>query len=163
MVKAFSWLWNAWIKYLLLFLEHYIQERIKPYCLNLLHLLVDHWRLTCAFLQVKQLVFSGVRTEMQGLSHGPTVLCSTLCNAISPSYAWWSSLTVGQVTTIVCFGQHCIAFGMSHILNVADTCSVAKSCLTLCEPMSCSTPGFPVLHYLLELAHTHAHWVSNAI
>ena len=27
-------------------------------------------------------------------------------------------------------------------------CSVTKSCLTLCEPMDCSTPGFPVLHYV---------------
>ena len=31
-------------------------------------------------------------------------------------------------------------------------CSVAKSCLTLCNPMDCSTPGFPVLYYLLEFA-----------
>ena len=31
-------------------------------------------------------------------------------------------------------------------------CSAAKSCLTLCDPMDCSTPGFPVLHYLLEFA-----------
>ena len=29
-------------------------------------------------------------------------------------------------------------------------CSVTKSCLTLCMPMDCSTPGFPVLHYLTE-------------
>ena len=29
-------------------------------------------------------------------------------------------------------------------------CSVAKSCLTLCSTMDCSTPGFPVLHYLPE-------------
>ena len=29
-------------------------------------------------------------------------------------------------------------------------CSVTKSCLTLCDPVDCSTPGFPVLHYLLE-------------
>ena len=42
-------------------------------------------------------------------------------------------------------------------------CSVAKSCPTLGEPMVCSTPGYPVLHYLLELAHTHDHWVSDAI
>ena len=27
-------------------------------------------------------------------------------------------------------------------------CSVIKSCLTLCNPMDCSMPGFPVLHYL---------------
>ena len=40
-----------------------------------------------------------------------------------------------------------------------DCClhSVAKSCLTLCDPMGCSTPGFPVLHYLLEFAQIHVH------
>ena len=29
--------------------------------------------------------------------------------------------------------------------------------------MKCNTPGFPVLHYLPELAQTHVHWVSDAI
>ena len=33
--------------------------------------------------------------------------------------------------------------------------SVTKSCLTLWEPMDCSTPGFPVLHYLLKFAQIH--------
>ena len=28
--------------------------------------------------------------------------------------------------------------------------------------MDCSTPGFPVLHYLPEFAQTHVHWVSDA-
>ena len=42
-------------------------------------------------------------------------------------------------------------------------CSVAQSCPTLCDPMDCSTPGFPVLHQLPELAQTHIHWVSDAI
>ena len=42
-------------------------------------------------------------------------------------------------------------------------CSVTKSCLTLCDPMYCSTPGFPVLHQLPEFAQTHVHWVSDAI
>ena len=41
-------------------------------------------------------------------------------------------------------------------------CSVAKPCLTLCDPMNCSTPGFPVLHYLLEFAQYHGHWTNNA-
>ena len=36
-------------------------------------------------------------------------------------------------------------------------CSVAKFCATLCNPMDCSMPGFPVLHYLLEFAQTHVH------
>ena len=31
-------------------------------------------------------------------------------------------------------------------------CSVAQLCLTLCDPMDCSTPGFPVHHYLPEFA-----------
>ena len=42
-------------------------------------------------------------------------------------------------------------------------CSVAQSCLTLCVPKDCSTPGFPVLHHLLELAQTHVHRVGEAI
>ena len=29
--------------------------------------------------------------------------------------------------------------------------------------MDCSTPGFPVLHYLPEFAQTHVHWVGDAI
>ena len=42
-------------------------------------------------------------------------------------------------------------------------CSVTQSCPTLCDPMDCSTPGLPVLHYLLELAQTCVLWVSDAI
>ena len=45
-------------------------------------------------------------------------------------------------------------------------CSLVKSCPTLCNPMismNCSMPGFPVLHYIPELALTHVHWVNDAI
>ena len=35
--------------------------------------------------------------------------------------------------------------------------------VTLCNPMDCSTPGFPVHHQLLELAQTHVHRVSDGI
>ena len=35
--------------------------------------------------------------------------------------------------------------------------SVAQSCPSLCDPMDCSTPGFPVHHQLPELAQTHVH------
>ena len=34
--------------------------------------------------------------------------------------------------------------------------SVAQSCPTLCDPMYCSIPGFPILHHLLELVQTHS-------
>ena len=41
--------------------------------------------------------------------------------------------------------------------------SVAQSCLNLCDPMDCSTPGFSVHRQLPELTQTHVHWVGNAI
>ena len=41
--------------------------------------------------------------------------------------------------------------------------SVAQSCPTLCDPMDCSTPGFPVHHQLTEPAQTHVHWIGDAI
>ena len=41
--------------------------------------------------------------------------------------------------------------------------SVTQSCLTLCNPTDCSTPGFPVHHQLPQLAHIHVHWVGDAI
>ena len=40
---------------------------------------------------------------------------------------------------------------------------VSQLCLTLCDPIDCSTLGFPVHHQLLELTQTHVHWVSDAI
>ena len=36
--------------------------------------------------------------------------------------------------------------------------SVTQSCLILCDPMDCSTPGIPVHHHLPEFAQTHVHW-----
>ena len=39
-------------------------------------------------------------------------------------------------------------------------CSVIKLYLTFCDPMDCSTPGSPVLHYLPEFVQIHVHWVS---
>ena len=56
---------------------------------------------------------------------------------------------------------------MKHVSeNIRDVfwwCSVAKSCLSLCSPTDCSTPGFPVLHRLPELAQTHVRGVGGAI
>ena len=48
-------------------------------------------------------------------------------------------------------------------INVFCCCSVIQSCLTLCNPMDCKTPGIPVLHYLPKFAQTHVHWVYDAI
>ena len=49
--------------------------------------------------------------------------------------------------------------GLKMQIKIVCSCAVAKSCLTLCDPMV--TPGFPVLHYLPEFAQIHVHWVSD--
>ena len=38
--------------------------------------------------------------------------------------------------------------------SIGCCCSVAQLCVTLCDPVDCSMPGFPVLHHLPELVET---------
>ena len=55
----------------------------------------------------------------------------------------------------------------SHLFRITRKticcCLVIQLCPTLCGPMDCSTPGFPVHHQLPELVQTHVHRVSDAI
>ena len=53
----------------------------------------------------------------------------------------------------------------AHIIakNSEWCCSGAQSCPILCDSMNCSTPGFPVLHYLQEFIQTLVHWGGEAI
>ena len=56
------------------------------------------------------------------------------------------------------------AIKLSHeVYNKHVAVVVTQSYPTLCDPMDCSTPGFPVLHHLPELTQTRGHWVSDAI
>ena len=50
-----------------------------------------------------------------------------------------------------------------HVCGQFIFTSVAQSCLTLCNPMDPSMPGFPVHHQLPEFAQTHVHRVGDAI
>ena len=50
-----------------------------------------------------------------------------------------------------------LLFFQNHLSsNVQFSCSVAQLCLTLCDPMDCSTPGLPVHHQLPEFTQTHS-------
>ena len=49
---------------------------------------------------------------------------------------------------------------LKYFINIS---SVTQLCLTVCDPVDCSTPGFPVHHQLLELTQTHVHWAGDAI
>ena len=78
---------------------------------------------------------------------------------------------------IICLSVHkysslswyyCKAIIISYIITIFEVlqcccCWAAKSCPTLCNPMDCSMLGFPVLHYLLEVAQAHVHWAGDAI
>ena len=47
--------------------------------------------------------------------------------------------------------------------SMGTVSSVAQSCLTLCDPMDCSTPGLHVHQQLLEFIQTRVHRVGDAI
>ena len=48
-------------------------------------------------------------------------------------------------------------------LDSVQFSSVTQLCQTLCYPMDCSMPGFPIHHQLPELAQTHVHQISEII
>ena len=56
-----------------------------------------------------------------------------------------------------------LPLGFSTYLCPFQFSSVTQLCLTLCDPINCSTPGLPVHHQLLEFTHIHVHWVGDAI
>ena len=88
----------------------------------------------------------------------------------------WSSAPWTPKTDLgpsLCFWQHCIPpkWGLIILCYIcllsfpAWLCcySVAISCPTLCDSIDCSTPGFPDLCYLPELAQTRVLWLHDAI
>ena len=69
-------------------------------------------------------------------------------------FATWSLNFISQFYLLVI---------SSYFTGVVQFSLVTQSCLTFCNPMDCSIPGFPVHHQLLELTQTHVYWVSDAI
>ena len=57
--------------------------------------------------------------------------------------------------------------GCTHRSGIAGSYGSVQfrslSHVRLCDPIDCSTPGFPVHHQLLELTQTHVHWAGDAI
>ena len=60
-------------------------------------------------------------------------------------------------------GWEYLTWRLDVIWESVQFSSVAHSCLTLCNPMDCNTPGFPVHHQLPEFTQTHVHWVDDVI
>ena len=67
--------------------------------------------------------------------------------------------------------MYCLADLIAMFRLVSSECvilhlqfsSVTQLCLTLCDPIDCSTPGFPVYHQCPELAQTHIRWVGDTV
>ena len=75
-------------------------------------------------------------------------------------YAMWNMSDRYEIYQII--------YDLFNVLNLkwktsVQFSSVTQSCLTLCDPMNCSTPGLPVHHQLPEFTQTHAHQVGHAI
>ena len=84
------------------------------------------------------------------------------------SLVLWCSLVPGSFicscpTDFYTYLLSCSVFPMLCWGFTVQFSSVAQSCPTLCNPMDCSTPGFPVHHQLLEPTQTHTHHVGDAI
>ena len=88
-------------------------------------------------------------------------LYSSLCARVAPSSGTGTLQTISQVykhlhrltsySPFIYFNKH----REEHCC-----CSATQLCPTLYDPIDYSTPGFPVLHYLPELAQTHSiQWV----
>ena len=98
------------------------------------------------------------------------IMASSPISSLQMQRKWkqWQALFLGSKITV---GSDCsheikrrLLLGRKPMANLSSVqfFSVAQSCLTLCDPMNCSTPGFPVHHQLPELAQTHVHWVGDA-
>ena len=61
----------------------------------------------------------------------------------------------GPITSWQIDGETVETVAVSHV--TAQFSSVAQSCLTLCDPMDCSMPGFPIYYQLPEFTQTHVH------
>ena len=61
----------------------------------------------------------------------------------------------GDCWGLLGFGRH--GHFVHRDLIKPACCSLARSCLALCDPMDCSMPGLPVHHQLLEFTQTHVH------
>ena len=93
-----------------------------------------------------------VRRNQDWWHHVPGTVLDPLRGQRS-SQAWCSTLPWR------CFRP----LGGLQIISCQPHYVLSLSCSVMSDSMDCSTPGFPVLHYLLEFAKTHVHWVDDTI
>ena len=100
-------------------------------------------------------------------------ICTIFASISQKIFIKWSCLYDSKHTNLL--SENCISFWVCHLLGMwswtfyfvhpesVQFSSLGQSCLTLCDPINCSMPGFPIHHQLPELAQTYVSWVSSAI
>ena len=109
------------------------------------------------------------RTRLKRLSSSSSsssLLCITLCS----SHSGLRIRVGGHIVFLHCSlqtfdGLHAPPTQTNDFSISSPSISSVQSlsCVQLCDPRDCSTPGFPAHHHLLELAQTHVHRVGDAI
>ena len=84
---------------------------------------------------------------------------------LSPYFCVVLSVSVFTHASVNLIFLHALSFFCQQNPSPVDTqfSSVAQPCPALCDPMDCSTPGFPVHHQVPELVQTHVPRVGDAI
>ena len=89
----------------------------------------------------------------------PSLLPHDLCHGQSAS-CWLLAVIEFQLSS------YRSSLNVQYALNMQYAGSrqfVVVQSLNLWEPMDCNMPGSSVLHYLLEFAQIHVHWIVDAI
>ena len=133
------------------------------------------------FFTTSATCLSKAQKKVWGFINWTTWIISSTRSSLTPStHACCLSFPTPfkQVQLSLCSHWHvpldmCFNLNISFITDESDRqecglgsfccCSVAQSCVTLCNPMDCSTSGLPVPHYLPEFAQVHIHWIPDAI
>ena len=112
---------------------------------------ITSWQIDGEIMETFDQVF--LRTALlSGALPAHPLLLPISCHG--PLLASWSVCS----PCLSCFLSPLSFMGFSH-----NCCCLFTSCVQLCDAMDCSTPGFPALHCLLELAQTHVHQGGDAI
>ena len=97
-------------------------------------------------------------SSVHGISQASILVWIAISFSSGSSQLW--DQTTSSALASVCFF---FFFFFNHWATREAQKCVFVQLLSLCDPMNCSTPGFPVLHHLLEFVQIHIHWVGDAI
>ena len=105
------------------------------------------------FSQMHGIEYSPLKYSTEKFHHPKKIPCASPFNSVFfrlyPGKHWYTyhlhSLTFSRLSN---------NWVLTHWLIILQFSSVVQLCLTLCDPMNCSTPGFPVHHQLPEFTHT---------